>query len=162
MSTQKPGWKIFGRRSRDATREIPNLATEREVRLWLIQRIASQLELELEKVDPTAQFSEFGLTSMEAVSISGELEQALRVKLPATLLWDYETIERLADHIGKEYLASPDKSSHVTTASVASLDVDNQKSVQERVAHLSEEELDAILSGDALPAISPNPTKTKG
>jgi acyl carrier protein len=47
-------------------------------------------------------FTNFGLNSIDAVSLSGDLEDYLNRPLPATLLWDFPTIEKLSHHLSAE------------------------------------------------------------
>jgi acyl carrier protein len=61
------------------------------------------LDIERAEIDIGAPFSAFGLDSLKAVSLAGELETWLGRSLPPTLLWDYPTIDALATH-----LATPD------------------------------------------------------
>ncbi|MFJ5999385.1 SDR family NAD(P)-dependent oxidoreductase [Streptomyces sp. NPDC092370] len=48
-------------------------------------------------LDETRPLAEYGLTSRDAVALTGHLEQLLNRPLPATLLWENPTIERLAE-----------------------------------------------------------------
>ncbi|NYH78255.1 phthiocerol/phenolphthiocerol synthesis type-I polyketide synthase D [Actinopolyspora biskrensis] len=68
-----------------------------EIREWLVHRIAEHTGQEPERVDTTRPFDEFGLSSRDVVGISGELENLLGRGLSATLLWEFPTVERLAE-----------------------------------------------------------------
>ncbi|MDN0196799.1 type I polyketide synthase [Streptomyces sp. S.PNR 29] len=50
-----------------------------------------------EDLDEHRPLAEYGLTSRDAVALTGHLEQLLGRPLPATLLWENPTIDRLAD-----------------------------------------------------------------
>jgi acyl carrier protein len=67
---------------------------------WLVARIAMALGVDEESIDPETPFAELGLGSLEAVEISGDLETLLVRKLDPTLLWEFPTARRLADHLG--------------------------------------------------------------
>jgi acyl carrier protein len=54
-----------------------------------------------EEIDETEPFARYGLGSMEAVSMAGELEEWLGRDLPATLLYDYPTIDALARQLSE-------------------------------------------------------------
>ena len=69
---------------------------------WLITKLSEALGLSIEEIDPTCELSEYGLNSIEAVNLSGELEQLLNKRLPPTLLWDYPTIESLAEYLSQQ------------------------------------------------------------
>ncbi|HNO94681.1 MAG TPA: AMP-binding protein, partial [Anaerolineales bacterium] len=66
---------------------------------WLVTRIASMLEMDAASIDPRQPFTYYGLGSVQAVSLTGDLEDFLGRKLAPTLAWDYPTIELLANHL---------------------------------------------------------------
>ncbi len=69
------------------------------IQTWLITRIAAILELDSTSIDPRQPFTYYGLGSIQAVSLTGELEDFLSRKLSPTLAWDYPTIELLANYL---------------------------------------------------------------
>ncbi|MFL7868534.1 MAG: AMP-binding protein, partial [Anaerolineales bacterium] len=69
------------------------------IQSWLVTRIASVLEMDSASIDPRQPFTYYGLGSVQAVSLTGELEDFLERKLSPTLAWDYPTIELLANHL---------------------------------------------------------------
>lgn len=75
---------------------ISNAATMVEIQDWLITKVSTQLNLAAANIDITSELATYGLDSMDAVMISGELEDALDIELASTVLWDYPTIESLA------------------------------------------------------------------
>lgn len=87
--------RLFGRKP--AMPAIP--PTEEAIRAWLVERIASHLEIAPDEIDVRETFSNFGLDSRTAVGLSGELERWLGRPLVATLVWDYPTIELVARHL---------------------------------------------------------------
>jgi acyl carrier protein len=77
--------------------------TEDTLRDWLTRRIASQVELDPGQIDPAVAVHEYGLDSLVAVQITGDIEKVLNRPLSPALLFEYTTIHELARH-----LASPD------------------------------------------------------
>ena len=69
---------------------------------WLVFKLAERLEIEAHEIDITKDLSDYGLNSVEAVNLSGDLETFLGRRLPPTLLWDYPTIEALAEYLAQE------------------------------------------------------------
>ncbi|MFN8433384.1 MAG: amino acid adenylation domain-containing protein [Anaerolineales bacterium] len=69
---------------------------------WLVTRIASMLEMDVTSIDPRQPFTYYGLGSVQAVSLTGDLEDFLGRKLAPTLAWDYPTIELLANHLASD------------------------------------------------------------
>jgi len=76
------------------------------IRAWLAARLAGRLGVEPAAVDIREPFAGFGLGSMQAVALAGELEEWLGRPLAPTLLYEYPTIEALADHLAGEPLAA--------------------------------------------------------
>lgn len=67
------------------------------LRRWLIERVAEACYLDEAEIDPSRPLHESGLSSRDAVEISGQLEDLFGRTLPATLLWDHPSIDRLVD-----------------------------------------------------------------
>jgi polyketide synthase 13 len=72
-----------------------------QVEQWLQQRIASLLEVSVEEIDARSPLENFGLGSKDATGMVAELDSLLDVRLPATLLYEHETIQALAHHISQ-------------------------------------------------------------
>ncbi|QWF78052.1 type I polyketide synthase [Amycolatopsis sp. CA-230715] len=72
------------------------MTTARELRSWLIEQVAEVCELDEDEVDPELPLDEYGLSSRDAVQLSGALEELLDRPMPTTLLWEHPTIDRLA------------------------------------------------------------------
>jgi amino acid adenylation domain-containing protein/thioester reductase-like protein len=73
-----------------------------EIQTFLVTRIASILEMEASSIEPHQPFTYYGLGSVQAVSLTGDLETFLGRKLSPTLAWDYPTIELLANHLAND------------------------------------------------------------
>lgn len=69
---------------------------------WLIDKIADSLEVKPHEIDVAQDFADYGLDSVEAINISGELENYLGCRLSPTLLWDYQNIEALAEYLATQ------------------------------------------------------------
>lgn len=80
-----------------------NAATEETIQSWLQERLGALLGVEPGRIDIDQPFSEFGLSSVDAVSLSGELAEIVDCELAPTIVYDYPTIARLA-----AYLATPE------------------------------------------------------
>ncbi|MFC6932499.1 type I polyketide synthase [Actinomadura yumaensis] len=76
---------------RDLTR-----ISEDSIRRHLIEQIARRSRTSAAEIDPDRPLEEFGLASRDAVAIAGELEQMLGRALPATLVWEHPTINKLS------------------------------------------------------------------
>ena len=69
------------------------------IQSWLVARIAAMQELDPHSIDPRQPFTYYGLGSVQAVSLTGDLEVFLSRTLSPTLAWDYPTIELLAKYL---------------------------------------------------------------
>lgn len=76
-----------------------NYPTYAEIEDWLIAYLAQLLEIEPSKIDPRLSFDEYGLDSSSAVVLTGDLQEWLGRDLDPTLLFDYPTIEALAQYL---------------------------------------------------------------
>ncbi|ACB75244.1 type I polyketide synthase [Opitutus terrae] len=66
---------------------------------WLVEQLAQRLQLDPKQIDAGEPFSRYGLDSMTAVELSGELERWMGRRLPPTLIYDYPSIQALASHL---------------------------------------------------------------
>lgn len=72
---------------------------EPTIQRWLIERVADNIKAQPEDIDINQPFSYYGLDSLAATGLSGELEILLGRTLSPTLTWDYPTIELLAAYL---------------------------------------------------------------
>lgn len=68
---------------------------------WLVNEVANRLGVNSADINVREPFASYGLDSVEAVGLSGELENWLALCLPETLVWDYPTIESLAAYLAE-------------------------------------------------------------
>jgi phthiocerol/phenolphthiocerol synthesis type-I polyketide synthase C len=66
---------------------------------WLVARLSEVLGVESQDIDIREPFTWYGLTSRDAVGLSGDLEDWLGRRLSPTLAYEYPTIETLARHL---------------------------------------------------------------
>jgi acyl carrier protein len=78
------------------------MATPRDIEEWLTDYLAPLLKIPSDRIDPRRPFAEYGLDSLAAVTLSGDLERWLGVQLSPTLAWDYPTIQSLARHLAEQ------------------------------------------------------------
>ena len=88
-------------------RAAPSLTPER-VEEALVAEIRRVLDLgEDVRIDPGEPLERFGLDSLMAVELRNRIGQMLGANLPATILFDYPSIDALADYIRAEVLLEP-------------------------------------------------------
>ena len=70
-----------------------------ELRPWLVERLARLCSVAADRVDIDRPFREYGLSSRNAVALSGQLAQLLERPVAPTVLWEHPTVRRLTDHL---------------------------------------------------------------
>ena len=68
---------------------------------WIIVRLAQAIGVEPHQIDPRLPFTRFGLDSVTAFNLTGDLADWLGRDLPATLLWDFPTIVSVSQHLAQ-------------------------------------------------------------
>jgi thioesterase domain-containing protein/acyl carrier protein len=69
----------------------------REIRTYLITELSKSLEMEPAAIDTAAPLDRVGVDSLMALGIAGGLAEWLDRDIPATLLWDYRSIDAIAE-----------------------------------------------------------------
>jgi acyl carrier protein len=118
---------------------------------WLVTQIAEQLGIEPQDLDVRLSFSAYGLDSITGVSLAGDLEEWLNVSLAPTLLWDYSTVETLAQYLAEAVVSQPAKTVETRSGTcVSPRDIMGDSSyaahVLAQLDTLSDEDVDALLA----------------
>lgn len=66
---------------------------------WLSARVALYLRRAPETIDPTVPLAEYGMDSVAALSLCGDLEEEFGLEVEPTLLWDFPTVAGLVRHL---------------------------------------------------------------
>ncbi|MEU3281320.1 SDR family NAD(P)-dependent oxidoreductase [Streptomyces antibioticus] len=80
-----------------------------ELRVVLRELVASMCGVPVGELDDTRPLPEYGLTSRDAVDLSGRLEELLNTSLPPTLLWENPTVQALLDHLAPGHTPGQDR-----------------------------------------------------
>ncbi|MGK7936864.1 MAG: acyl carrier protein [Xenococcaceae cyanobacterium] len=70
---------------------------------WLIQQLSEQLSLDKSSISVSEPLTRYGLDSIDAVTMVGDIEDILDVELPSTLFWDYPTIAKSSQFLAENY-----------------------------------------------------------
>jgi acyl carrier protein len=78
--------------------------TQREtaIRGWLIAKLSEWSAIDAGKISIQESFASYGLSSVAALSLAGDLQEWLGIELSPILVYDYPTIESLACHLADE------------------------------------------------------------
>lgn len=69
---------------------------EEAVRQWLLQRMAKHLKRDVNELNSSKSFEQYGLDSLFAVQVTGELEKAVEMRLSPALLFENTCINDVA------------------------------------------------------------------
>ncbi|MBC7983802.1 MAG: acyl carrier protein [Candidatus Obscuribacterales bacterium] len=78
---------------------VPQLFDLPTIERWLISHVAALIEDDPLTIDITLPFSAYALDSVATAGLTADLEDWLGRDLPATLIWDYPSIELLARYL---------------------------------------------------------------
>ncbi|WP_267241970.1 acyl carrier protein [Streptomyces sp. PR69] len=76
--------------------------TARELEAWLTERVAFHLHRSPRDVDPGTPLADYGLDSVAALSICGEIEQHLLLPLAPTIVYDFPTVRAISAHLAEQ------------------------------------------------------------
>lgn len=76
--------------------------TVEQVTAWLIERVAVYLRRDPAQIDPREPLAEYGLDSVAALSLCGDVEEDFDIILEPTAAWDHPTATAFAEHVLKE------------------------------------------------------------
>ncbi|MGW2228479.1 acyl carrier protein [Streptomyces formicae] len=77
-------------------------ASETEIRQWLTERIGDLIGGNAQEILPDVLLAEYGVDSLQAFSLIGEIEDRWGLSLDAALTWEYPTIALLAAFLATE------------------------------------------------------------
>ena len=80
-----------------------SVSNQTAIAKWLIQQLSDQLSLDKSSISVSEPLTRYGLDSIDAVTMVGDIEDVLDVELPSTLFWDYPTIEKSAQFLADNY-----------------------------------------------------------
>jgi acyl transferase domain-containing protein/acyl carrier protein len=80
--------------------------TAAAIQAWLVARLSAGLAIAPSEIDVREPFASYGLDSVRAVALSGELEEWLGRRLSPTLAYEYPTIAELAAALAGEDTAA--------------------------------------------------------
>lgn len=77
-------------------------ASVEDIRHWLSAKVAELLSVDPAKLDAAESFTNYGLSSISGIMLSGDIEHWLGLTLSPTLAWEYPSVELLARHLASE------------------------------------------------------------
>ncbi|MEM7677881.1 MAG: acyl carrier protein [Myxococcota bacterium] len=71
------------------------------LQVWIVTAIAEALDTQPEKIAVDVPFTEMGIDSLKAFSLTGDLSEWADLELPATLFWDYPDVRALVKYLSE-------------------------------------------------------------
>jgi acyl carrier protein len=77
-----------------------------EIRHWLVRQVAHHLGMSTSDIDPAVPLAEFGVDSLAALRLCGDIEDEWAVEADPTLVYDYPTINDIVGYLLDERRAA--------------------------------------------------------
>ena len=101
-----------------ATRNDAGEQLAKSIESWLIAKISDWLVIDANEIDRTQPTTLYGMNSMAAMTMAGELEDWLNIELEATALFDHPSVDELTRYLvemlqasGSDAVPTPDEGS---------------------------------------------------
>jgi hypothetical protein len=123
---------------------------QRALERYLCAQVAGLLGTVPEKIDPRLPLGPAGLNSLMSVELTNRLAAGLRLSLPATLIWNYPNITRLASHlVGLMKIASDDDATTKAESESRQAESDKIEQILRDVEQLSDSDVRRILDEES-------------
>ncbi len=120
----------------------PQKPSAEGIQAWLTANLAETLGIDPHEIDIHEPLESYGLSSRDAVSLTGDLEDWLSRRVSPTLVWEYPTIEAIAHHLSGDALGDTAQARPVAQADAAPL---RPATTAAELAEMSDEEAEALL-----------------
>ncbi len=121
-----------------------------DIEHWMIDRLSECVGLDPQDIDVALPCTAYGLDSLTGVTIVGDLEVWLNVRLSPTLLWDMPSIDCLAQYLADALPVATDglvKESDLEQEWIAELGMNPETARQllPQLDQLSDEDVETML-----------------
>ncbi len=113
---------------------------------WLVDWISKELEMPKSEIEADRSLLDYSLSSVTATILVGDLEDWLDLHLPPTLVWDYPSINAIADHLVLQAQEQAPDSGDASGSPAAEIETSDVQEVLANLDELSEQEIDALLA----------------
>lgn len=83
---------------------------------WLIDWMVREMGIDRSSIDPSQAFLSYGMDSVQAMTMVGDIEAMLGLRLPPTLAWDYPDINSLSAYLADRFAGSSPGAPRLETA----------------------------------------------
>ncbi len=119
------------------------------IQRWIVENLNKEWKVPTQLIDLKKSFADYGLDSAMAVNLAQELEDWLKHPIEATIVWNFPTIELLANHLASELNKLVPTSSNYpepTNASQSQLQPEDESALVKDLDTLSEDEMAQLLA----------------
>lgn len=120
---------------------MSNHESTEDLQTWLIRWVAAELSLHPDEIDPAQTLLNYGFDSVQAMTLVGDIESRLGMRLPPTLVWDHPSIHALVSHLATLAPAASRAGGSEQTPASGRLPHD----LADRLDTLSDEDVDTLL-----------------
>lgn len=114
---------------------------------WIMNWLIKKFKIPATSIEPSQSFANFGLDSVFAVELTQDLEDWLGIAIETTLMWDFPTIESLADHLANQFSNKASTSQNFS----GRLNVDlNAEVVLDSTIRLTKSNVEWVTAPDAI------------
>ena len=82
--------------------ESPIHHSPETLRPWLAARVAAYVQRPVHEIQTHIPLAEYGLSSVYALTLTGDIEDHLGLVVDPTVMWDHPTIDALAELLLQE------------------------------------------------------------
>ncbi|MGO9450873.1 MAG: acyl carrier protein [Candidatus Binataceae bacterium] len=75
--------------------------TAQAIEAWLVTQLAERLSIDRNAIEPTRPLGDYGLDSIDAVGLVGDIERYLKRQLSPTLTYEHANLRTLAQHLAE-------------------------------------------------------------
>ncbi len=94
-------------------------------------------------LDTSKNLNEMGLDSLMAIELKNTIDKAIGKKLPATLVFNYPSIDAIGEHLVSDILKFEDKPDEIETGEI--VEDESLDDVIDELENMSDEEVEALL-----------------
>jgi acyl carrier protein len=69
------------------------------IQAWMVVRLSGELNVPPGEIDVRKPLLNYGLNSLTAFALTGELAELIGREIPATLFWDFPTLEAISIYL---------------------------------------------------------------
>ena len=86
---------------------IENASGVAQMRAWLTERVAYYVERDPGDIDADTPIASYGLDSVYAFALCGDIEDEFSLNVEPTLVWDFGTVAALAARLASDLADAP-------------------------------------------------------